>query len=102
MGMRPAWRAAIFSVSVATQITTLPRSANTAPVTRPTYPVPTTEMFMRAVAKNYSKVAPRAGCANLHAPAIVLASFILGGSPAEGNPREGREGRDGRGHPSCR
>src|SRR5437762_5540685 len=87
MGMRPAWRAAIFSVSVSTQITSLPRSANTAPVTRPTYPVPTTQMFMRAVAQNYNKVGPRAGCANLRAPAIVLASFIPGGSPAEEDPR---------------
>src|SRR2546426_6940621 len=44
--MRPARRAAIFSSTLSTQTTSLPRSANTAPVTSPTYPVPTTQMFM--------------------------------------------------------
>src|SRR4051812_21325512 len=46
MGMRPASRSAILAASLSTQTTSLPRSAKTAPVTRPTYPVPTTQMFM--------------------------------------------------------
>src|SRR6266404_252835 len=46
MGMRPALRAAILSRSLSTQTTSLPRSAKTAPVTSPTYPVPTTQMFI--------------------------------------------------------
>src|SRR5262245_49838102 len=48
MGMRPARRAAIFSWILSTQTTSFPRSAKTAPVTSPTYPVPITQMFMGA------------------------------------------------------
>src|SRR5437763_3139054 len=44
--MRPASRSAILAASLSTQTTSLPRSAKTAPVTNPTYPVPTTQMFM--------------------------------------------------------
>src|SRR5437764_14454055 len=44
--MRPASRSAILAASLSTQTTPLPRSARTAPVTNPTYPVPTTQMFM--------------------------------------------------------
>src|SRR5436190_22924669 len=45
MGMRPDRSASILARSLSTQMTSLPRSAKTAPVTRPTYPVPTTQMF---------------------------------------------------------
>src|SRR5713226_4478250 len=44
--MRPALRDSILARSLSTQTTSLPRSAKTAPVTSPTYPVPTTQMFM--------------------------------------------------------
>src|SRR6185436_13672739 len=46
MGIRPASRSATLVASLSTHRTSLPRSANTAPVTRPTYPVPTTQMFI--------------------------------------------------------
>src|SRR5207244_1651851 len=58
--MRPAERAAIFSSSLSTQMTSLPRSAKTAPVTSPTYPVPATQMFIRTGSENYS-IADRRG-----------------------------------------
>src|SRR5262249_19324221 len=45
--MIPFARAAILASSLSTQITSIPRSASPAPVTRPTYPVPTMQMFMR-------------------------------------------------------
>src|SRR3979490_207759 len=44
--MRPAVRASNLPRLLSTQTTSLPRSAKTAPVTSPTYPVPTTQMFM--------------------------------------------------------
>src|SRR2546426_1521169 len=44
--MRPPSRSEILTASLSTQTTSLPRSAKTAPVTSPTYPVPTTQMFM--------------------------------------------------------
>src|SRR6266540_3207768 len=44
--MCPVLRDSILARSLSTQITSLPRSAKTAPVTSPTYPVPTTQMFM--------------------------------------------------------
>src|SRR5438094_9511258 len=46
MGIRPASSSAILSGRLSTQTTSFPRSAKTAPVTKPTYPVPTTQMFM--------------------------------------------------------
>src|SRR5258706_7211195 len=46
MGMTPRASAAIFASSLSTQITFMPRSARQAPVTRPTCPVPTMQMFM--------------------------------------------------------
>src|SRR5215470_15859385 len=46
MGMCPALRASTLARLLSTQTTSLPRSAKTAPVTSPTYPVPTTQMFM--------------------------------------------------------
>src|SRR3989442_12955218 len=46
MGIRPPRRDSILARSLSTQTTSLPRSAKTAPVTSPTYPVPTTQMFM--------------------------------------------------------
>src|SRR5438309_12018917 len=53
--MRPAERAAILSSSLSTQMTSLPRSAKTAPVSSPTYPVPATQMFIRTGGENYSR-----------------------------------------------
>src|SRR6266542_3238787 len=44
--MTPFPSAAIFDSSLSTQITFMPRSARAAPVTSPTYPVPTMQMFM--------------------------------------------------------
>src|SRR2546427_1693024 len=41
-------------------MTSLPRSAKTAPVTSPTYPVPATQMFIRTGEENYS-IADRRG-----------------------------------------
>src|SRR5215475_4785549 len=61
MGMRPALRAETLSRSLSTQTTSLPRSAKTAPVTSPTYPVPTTQMFMRSRTRGHqdTKRSPR-------------------------------------------
>ena len=47
MGISPRWRAAIFAASLSTQTTFIPKSARQAPVTRPTYPVPIMQMFMK-------------------------------------------------------
>src|SRR5688572_8145589 len=44
MGICPLRSASIFLTSTSTQITSLPKSASPAPVTRPTYPVPITAM----------------------------------------------------------
>src|SRR5688572_25985845 len=44
--MTPRRSLAIFSLSTSTQKTWWPRSAKQAPVTRPTWPVPMTEIFM--------------------------------------------------------
>src|SRR6267378_1922955 len=46
MGRRPARSASILSATLSTHTTSLPRSAKTAPVTSPTYPAPTTQMFI--------------------------------------------------------
>src|SRR5947209_91022 len=46
MGTSPSWRRRILSASMSIQTTSLPRSAKQAPVTRPTYPVPMTAIFM--------------------------------------------------------
>src|SRR6266508_1941061 len=45
MGIRPVRKDSILARSLSTQTTSLPRSAKTAPVTSPTYPVPTTQIF---------------------------------------------------------
>jgi len=49
MGMTPARSASTFSAWLSTHTTSLPRSAKTAPVTSPTYPVPTAQMFIEQV-----------------------------------------------------
>ena len=46
MGISPPLICSIFFLSISTQITLFPVSAKQVPVTRPTYPVPTTAMFM--------------------------------------------------------
>src|SRR5687768_4944343 len=46
MGSVPRLSRSTFARSLSTQTTSLPRSAKTAPVTSPTYPVPTTQMFI--------------------------------------------------------
>src|SRR3989344_5048629 len=46
MGIRPFLSVEILRASLSTQITFLPISANHAPVTSPTYPVPIMHMFM--------------------------------------------------------
>ena len=46
MGMTPLLRPSILAAFLSTQTTSLPRSEKTTPVTRPTYPVPITQMFM--------------------------------------------------------
>src|SRR5215470_425409 len=79
MGRRPALRAAILSRSLSTQTTSFPRSANTAPVTSPTYPVPTTQMFMSARALWDSKRA---------APEATSASEEMPEEPLGDHPRE--------------
>src|SRR5512141_1485976 len=43
----PFFRSVIFVSSLSMQVTSIPKSARQAPVTRPTYPVPTMQMFMR-------------------------------------------------------
>src|SRR5438552_13939109 len=123
--MRPAERAAILSSSLSTQMTSLPRSAKTAPVTSPTYPVPATQMFIRTGGKDYSRAHRRGAGAKLTAPRAAPARvstgaaahrargsaspggtarppplFVrLGGRPAEEDPREGGKRRDRGRHP---
>src|SRR5882757_4201022 len=46
MGISQRCRAATFSGTLSTHVTSLPLSAKHVPATRPTYPVPTTQMFM--------------------------------------------------------
>src|SRR5262245_40616506 len=47
MGIFWAFSFAILSASLSTQVTSFPRSAKQAPVTRPTYPLPIRVMFIR-------------------------------------------------------
>src|SRR2546426_12833086 len=76
MGMRPARRAIIFSSSLSTQTTSLPRSAKTAPVTSPTYPLPTTQMFMEIPFRDYRLILnARFGIRNNRNLALVGALF---------------------------
>src|SRR5580700_3768932 len=46
MGIFPALSVAIFDSSLSTQMTSFPFSARQAPTTSPTYPVPTTAIFI--------------------------------------------------------
>src|SRR3972149_6856627 len=70
MGMIPRFSESIFALSLSTQVTSLPRSAKTAPVTSPTYPVPTTQMFKvepPSRAPGYQTTGlPRQSCAPRH------------------------------------
>src|SRR5229473_974922 len=62
MGIFPALSVAIFDSSLSTQMTSFPFSARQAPTTSPTYPVPTTAIFIEG---------PRAGSSPMpdtHAP----------------------------------
>src|SRR3990167_5301586 len=45
--MNPFLRLAMRAASLSTMITSLPRSAKQAPLTKPTWPAPTTQMSMR-------------------------------------------------------
>src|SRR5919109_3751440 len=47
MGTRPFLSIRIFASSLSTHVTSLPVSARQAPRTNPTYPLPTTAIFMR-------------------------------------------------------
>src|SRR6478752_6930305 len=47
MGIRPRRSIRTFASTLSTQTTSLPVSARQAPTTRPTYPVPTTAIFIR-------------------------------------------------------
>ncbi len=46
IGISPRLSRSIFEASVSTQTTSLPDSAKQVPVTSPTYPVPTTAIFI--------------------------------------------------------
>src|SRR5688572_10999598 len=48
MGILPRWSERTLAGSLSTQMTSLPFSARQAPATRPTYPLPTTAIFIRS------------------------------------------------------
>src|SRR5262245_42763804 len=62
MGSWPSWSIAILLSTLSTQVTWTPNSAKHAPVTRPTYPVPTTAMFI--------PLPSRGATASVHEPVL--------------------------------
>src|SRR5687767_2755612 len=86
MGICPRWSLAILPASMSQQVTSLPMSANPAPATSPTYPVPMTHIFM---APGKASTAPRRGTSGRVKRAqmfgrgslpLALAALLLGGS----------------------
>src|SRR5207253_1381786 len=96
--MRPAERAAILSSSLSTQMTSLPRSAKTAPVTSPTYPVPATQMFIRTGGKDYSRAHRRGAGAKLTAPRAAPARVSTGAAAHQEQVEQLRAVRRAREH----
>src|SRR5438552_14158516 len=97
MGEIPRFRSAIFVSSLSTQVTSMPKSARHAPVTSPTYPVPTMQMFMRESPPEV--VRNRRSLADLRAsPTEQVEELAPGDRPRRGGSlgiRDACHGRDG-------
>src|SRR4029078_9925743 len=76
MGICPCCSMSIFCATLSTQVTSMPKSARQAPVTRPTYPVPTTQICMVRVLRSIGAHADGASDVVEH-----LAQLIVVGVP---------------------
>src|SRR5688572_5250630 len=99
MGICPRWSMAILPASMSQQVTSLPMSANPAPATSPTYPVPMTHIFMTAREANTAALPRKVGViepGQMTGPAsfsVTLAVLLLTGAVAAAPKSLGVVGR---------